>query len=194
MNADQLQKLTLQIQQIMPELVNEWNSVKLPAFEALVEQSFETYFEGRQTQEKTKMVAPILDVIFARLIKCNLPEFIVAEGKGMDYMYGTVPIESKITFGAGRGWTGNGYKKTPWHLLMRFELNAQGVIISKFAAIVDLDQCKSNWTAPGTTANFSTLEFVAEDLSKIIPIVGSITNKTATGKKSVKLNTIMESV
>lgn len=194
MNADQLQKLTLQIQQIMPELVNEWNLVKLPAFEALVEQPFETYFEGRQTQEKTKMVAPILDVIFARLIKRNLPEFIVAEGKGMDYMYGTVPVESKITFGTGRGWTGNGYKKTPWHLLMRFELTDQGVIISKFAAMVDLDNCKSKWTAPGSTSNFSTLEFVAEDFDKLIPVVGSISNKTSTGRQSVKLNIIMESV
>ena len=187
-----MQQLSNCIQQILPQVVNEWNTIKLPLFEQLVEQSFEKYFEGRQTQEKTKMVAPILDSIFARRICDILPEFVVDEGKGHDYIYGSTPFESKITFGEGSSWTGNGYSKTPWHLLMRFEVATDGTITKQFAAIVDLAQCKSKWTAPGTSSNFSTLKFLVEDQNKIMPVVGAITNKTKSGRDGTYVNMIMQ--
>jgi hypothetical protein len=190
-----MQTLVLAIQQILPQVVNEWNTVKLPLFESLVEQSFEKYFEGRQTQEKTKMIAPILDSIFARKINAIIPEFVVSEGKGQDYVYGSVPFESKITFGEGNGWVGNGYSKTPWHLLMRFELTQDGKIVKQFAMIANLDECNSKWDTPGTTSNFSGLKFLAEDHPKLIPIVGSITNKTPSGRKDGKyILPVMESI
>ena len=182
------------IKQVMPDMVNEWNTVKLPLFESLVEQNFEQYFGGRQTQEKTKMVAPILDSIFARRMKNILPEFVTAEGKGQDYLYGTIPFESKITFGTGDSWTGNGYIKTPWHLLRRFEVTDQGKIVQQFAMIANLDECKSRWTAPGTTSNFSTLKFVAEDQVKIHTVIGSVIDRTKTGRPAAYLTPIMESV
>jgi len=190
-----MQALVNAIQQILPEVVNEWNTVKLPLYESLVEQSFEKYFEGRQTQEKTKMVAPILDSIFARKINDILPEFVVSEGKGQDYVYGSTPFESKITFGENYGWVGNGYSKTPWHLLMRFELTKDGKIVKQFAMIANLDECKSKWDKPGTTSNFSGLKFLVEDQNKIIPIVGTITNKTPSGRKDGKyILPVMESI
>ncbi|MEY4647123.1 MAG: hypothetical protein RIQ98_959, partial [Bacteroidota bacterium] len=43
------------------------------------------------------MVAPILDVIFARLVNSLLPDFKVDEGVGRDYNYKGTPLESKIT-------------------------------------------------------------------------------------------------
>lgn len=189
-----MQTLSDAIQQVLPEVVQEWNTIKLPLFESLVEQSFEKYFEGRQTQEKTKMVAPILDSIFARRMQAIIPEFVVAEGKGQDYVYGAIPFESKITFGEGDSWTGNGYSKTPWHLLMRFEVAANGIIVKQFAMITDLTTCKSKWTAPGTTSNFSTLRFVVEDQDKLIPVVGAVTNKTKTGRDATYVSPVMESV
>lgn len=182
------------IRRAVPKMAFEWNTIKLPLFESLVEQSFEKYFEGRQTQEKTKMVAPILDSIFARLIKAKIPEFDVSEGKGQDYLYGDIPLESKITFGEGDSWTGNGYSKTPWHLLMRFEVSPTGIITKQFAMMTKLDDCKSKWTAPGTTSNFSTLKFLVEDQTKLIPIIGSITDKTKTGRNGTYLSPIMESI
>lgn len=182
------------IQQVVPSMIQEWNTSKLPQFESLVEQSFEKYFEGRQTQEKTKMVAPILDSIFARRMQAIVPEFVVAEGKGKDYLYGEIPFESKITFGEGDSWTGNGYSKTPWHLLMRFEVTPQGKIIRQFAMITNLEQCKSKWSAPGSTSNFSTLKFVAEDQDKLTTVIGSVTNKTKTGRNGSYISPIMESV
>jgi hypothetical protein len=186
-----IEKLKSAIQQVMPEVIEEWNTVKLPLFEALVEQKFEKYFEGRQTQEKTKMVAPILDSIFARRMNIILPDFLVDEGKGQDFSYGKVKIENKITFGEGDSWTGNGYKKTAWHLLMRFLVQNDGIISNKFVMMADMDKCKSSWTAPGTTSNFSTLKFVSEDNKKLIPIIGSISTSTRTGKPGTYIRPIM---
>jgi hypothetical protein len=189
-----MNELVEAIKTAIPEVIQEWNTIKLPLFEQLVEQPFEQYFEGRQTQEKTKMVAPILDSIFARRVKAIIPEFIVAEGKGLDYMYGDIPVENKITFGSGDSWTGNGYSKTPWHLLVRFELTEQGTIVSQFAMMTDLSQCNSKWTAPGTTSNFSTLKFKVEDMDKLIPIIGQVSKKTITGRNSTYVRLLMESV
>ena len=186
-----MNNLVTAIRAVTPLVVKEWNAVKLPLFEQLVEQSFEQYFQGRQTQEKTKMVAPILDSIFARLIQQILPEWVIAEGKGLDYMYGEIPFECKITFGSGDSWTGNGYSKTPWHLLMRFELDQQGTIIKQFAAIADLLGCVSKWTSPGDTSNFSTLKFRVVDQSRLIPICGEVSNLTRTGKPATYVMPVM---
>jgi hypothetical protein len=189
-----MQKLVAAIKIVVPKVVEEWNTVKLPLFELLVEQSFKDYFEGRQTQEKTKMVAPILDSIFARLMKNIIPIFVVSEGKGQDYLYGIIPIESKITFGIGDSWTGNGYSKTPWHLLMRFELNEDGKIIGQFAMITDLSQCVSKWSSPGDKSNFSTLRFKVVDMNNLIGIIGRMSNKTKTGKDSTYVTPLIESI
>ena len=189
-----MENLVTAIRAVIPGVVKEWNTVKLPLFEQLVGQSFEQYFQGRQTQEKTKMVAPILDSIFALRLKHILPEWMVAEGKGLDYMFGEIPFECKITFGSGDSWTGNGYSKTPWHLLMRFELDQQGNIIKQFAAIVDLSACGSKWSATGDTSNFSTLKFQLADQPHLIPICGKFSNITRTGRPATYIMPIMETV
>ena len=176
-----MDQLITAIKSVMPLLIAEWNNTKLSQFEQLVEQPFAQYFEGRQTQEKTKMVAPILDSVFARLMKPILPGFDVDEGKGRDYIWDTIPLESKITFGSGKSWTGNGYAKTPWHILMRFEITEDGVIVGYFATLVNLDNCASKWTVPpadkAKTSNFSTLTFLKEDHQHLLPIHGEFTAK-----------------
>ena len=61
--------------------------------------------------------------------------------------------------------------------------------------IANLDECKSKWDKPGTTSNFSGLKFLVEDQDKIIPIVGTITNKTPSGRKDGKyILPVMESI
>jgi hypothetical protein len=196
MNKQKFEMIRLadSIKQVLPAVVKEWNAVKLPLFESLVEQSFADYFKKRLTQEKTKMLAPILDNIFARHMKAVVHNFVVSEGKGQDYSYGSIPMESKITFGIGDSWTGNGYNKTPWHLLMRFELTEHGKIINHFVMITDLSECSSQWTAPGKNSNFSTLKFKIDDLDKLITVIGQVSEKTRTGRKSTYVTTLMESV
>jgi hypothetical protein len=169
-----MQPLIDAIRANLPAIVDEWNTVKLPLFESLVEKKFVDYFKGRQTQEKTKMVAPVLDSIFHRKINAVLPTFEVDEGKGRDYSYNNTPLECKITFGEGNGWVGNGYAKTPWHILLRFNLTDNGIITDMFAMMANLDECQSKWTAPGTSSNFSGLTFVKEDKDNLKIIVGSI--------------------
>jgi len=174
MDQQQINGLVAAIQTTVPGMVTEWNTKKLPQFENLVEQTFRQYFEGRQTQEKTKLVAPILDVVFARLMKTQLTDFVIDEGVGRDYCYGTTPLESKITLGQGNGWVGNGYAKTPWHILMKFSMDDDGHIGEMFATLVDLDQCQSKWTAPDTSSNFSGLTFLTEDADQLTPIIGTV--------------------
>jgi hypothetical protein len=188
MNTAQINELSNAIQKILPLVVEEWNTKKLPLFESLVEQSFVDYFAGRQTQEKTKMVAPILDSIFYRYISSILSNFEVAEGKGTDYKWNKVFFESKITFSEGNSWTGNGYTKTPWHILMKFNLTEEGHIVSQFAMLANLDECTSKWTAPGQKSNFSTLAFVVEDIQNLIPIIGTVSDKTSEGRSTKKAN------
>jgi hypothetical protein len=186
-----IQDLVDAIRQVMPEVVDEWNTTKLEQFEQLFGQSFENFFQGKQTQEKTKLIAPIIDSVFARRVQTRLPNFLLAEGKGQDYMFNHVPIESKITFGQGDSWTGNGYAKTPWHLLMRFELLNTGEMTHHFAMITDLAACQSQWTAPGTTSNFSTLRFSIQDFDNLIPITGTISNLTQTGRNGKYVRAIL---
>jgi len=157
--------------------VAEWNNTKKNQFENLMEQSFSVYFSNRQTQEKTKMVSPIIDAVFSRIMKKLLINFHVDEGKGKDYRWCKLELENKLTLSVGNSWTGNGYKKTSFHILNRMELNDDGEIISYFSALVDLSECESNWTAPTTKSNFSTLKFLNNDFSKIQLIHGDMTKK-----------------
>jgi hypothetical protein len=157
---------------VIPVLVKEWNTVKLPEFERIYEQSFASLYKNRQTQEKTKAIAPFIDVMFARLIKEYIPDFEIDETVGRDYTWDKEGWECKITFGSGVGWTGNGYAKTSNHILLRFTLTEDGVMTEMFAALTDLDDCKSNWTDPTNKSNFSTLAFLKEDEDKLDVIIG----------------------
>jgi hypothetical protein len=170
------------IQQTLPAVAQEWNTVKLPLFETLVEKSFADYFEGKQTQEKTKLVAPVLDIIFARQVSAVVPEFVIKEGKGQDYQYGSIPFECKITFGIGNNWNGNGYAKAPWHILLRFDMAENGTITHMFATLVNLDNCVSKWKSASKgntkTVNWYHLVFLKEDLAQLTLAVGEIQQKS----------------
>ena len=181
-----MKDLNTAIELILPDLVNEWNTVKLPLCEKLWEKTFKEYFAGRQTQEKTKMIAPILDVIFARLVGDIIEEFTVDEGKGRDYDYNGTPIECKITLGAGNGWVGNGYTKSPEHILMRFGVDENGIINEYFVMTVNLDKCISKWSNPGTSSNFSGLGFMIEDAEHLNVILG----KTKLKRKKIAIEMV----
>ena len=167
-----MKELRNTIKEVLPELVDTWNNEKLPLLETVWEQSFKDYFSKRQTQEKTKMVAPVLDVIFSRLMKEKLSGFVVDEGKGRDYDFNGTKIECKITLSVSDSWTGNGYPKTPWHIFFKFEMNEHGKIISSFSTLVNMSKCKSAWSTTGSSANFSSLKFLVEDLEHLDIISG----------------------
>ena len=160
------------VKESIPLVIEEWNNVKLKQFESLYEQSFEEYFSNRETQEKTKVVSPVIDVIFARIMSQKIENFVIDEGKGRDYNWKGIPLENKLTLSISNSWTGNGYKKTDYHLLSKFELNEKGLIISYFSCLVNLEDCLSSWSLPDKKSNFSTLKFLNVDFDKIILIHG----------------------
>jgi hypothetical protein len=94
-------------------------------------------------------------------------------------VFENISIEGKITLSKDNSWTGNGYKKTNWHLLVKLELDDNGMIRYSFCALVPLDECDSNWTKPTLGSNFSSLKFENRDYQKINIINGMIERKTS---------------
>ena len=168
-----MEKLIQAIKDSIPLVIEEWNNKKINHFEILFEHSFEDYFCERETQEKTKIISPIIDTIFARIMSQQIDNFVIDEGKGRDYRWYNIPLENKLTLSTGNSWTGNGYEKTDYHILSKFELNKSGKIISYFSCLVNLKECSSFWSKPHKS-NFSTLKFLNDDFDKIIPIHGNI--------------------
>ena len=167
-----MQDLIKAIEVSIPLVINEWNTKKIKQFETLYEQPFAKYFNNRQTQEKTKVVSPVIDTVFARIMS-EQTNFVIDEGKGRDYQWNGIPLENKLTLSTGNSWTGNGYKKTDFHILSKFELDENGLIVNYFSCLVNLTECLSNWTTP-KNSNFSTLQFLSEDFDKITVIHGSL--------------------
>ncbi len=168
-----MENLIKAIEKSIPIVVNEWNTKKIQQFETLVEQPFSKYFLNRETQEKTKMVSPIIDIIFARVMSEQVDCFVIDEGRGRDYQWNGIPLENKLTLSTGNSWTGNGYKKTDFHILSKFELDENGFIVSYFSCLVNLTNCLSDWSKP-KNSNFSTLKFLNEDFEKVTVIHGKM--------------------
>jgi len=168
-----MEDLIKAIEKSIPLVVSEWNTKKIQQLEVAWEQPFGKYFLNRETQEKTKMVSPIIDIVFARVMSEQIDGFVIDEGKGRDYQWNGIPLENKLTLSTGNAWTGNGYKKTDFHILSKFELDENGFIISYFSCLVNLTNCLSDWSKP-KNSNFSSLKFHNEDSDEIIVIHGSL--------------------
>ena len=166
------------LQEQLPFIVEEWNTVSLPLMEKLYRKSFKDIFKNRQTQEKTKAISPIIDEIIAEKIQEKISNFTITEGKGFDYTLNNTEIEWKNSLSDSKSWTGNGYKKTNWHVLCKFIPNEDGIIEEYFACIVPYDMVDSNWSDTGNS-NFSSLQLLKSDLDNIIEVSGKF-------KKAVK--------
>jgi hypothetical protein len=99
------------------------------------------------------------------------------EIKNSDFMFNLIPLEGKLTLSLGNSWTGNGYKKTNYHILIKLNINTQGYIESSFCAIVPVDEILSSWSKPKLNSNFSTLKLLNEDYDKILIIKGKLLKK-----------------
>ena len=164
------------IRTVYLEAINEFNTVKMPLLEEALGRSIIEEFPDpvKRTAETTKVLARILDNTFFRHIHAIEPTFIEDESAGRDNLFGTIPIEQKITFGKGNSWTGNGYDKTGWHLLKKFSMNDAGRINGCFLALVNLEECISKWSERTLKSNFSSLHLKSVDKDKIHVIVGTL--------------------
>ena len=171
-----MQSLANTIRTCLPAVLREFNDVRLPLLEQALGRTIIDEFPDpvKRTSETTKVIGRILDNTFFRHIHAVEPEFIQDEGAGRDLQYKTIPIEDKNTFGKGDSWTGNGYDKTGWHLLKKFEVNESGRICAAFIALVNLNECESCWSDRTLKSNFSSLMLRSVDMDKIIVVVGSL--------------------
>ena len=170
-----LQDVAPALREQLPSICNEWNTVSLPLMETLYRKSFKKIFENRQTQEKTKAISPIIDEIIAEKIQEKVSNFTITEGKGFDYTLNDTEIEWKNSLSDSDSWTGNGYRKTNWHVLCKFIPNEDGVIESYFACIIPYDMLESNWSETGNS-NFSSLKLLKDDNLKIIKVAGTLSS------------------
>jgi hypothetical protein len=174
-------KLKQTIKQVLPAVIKEVNSVRIPALEQAWGRSFKDEFanEDQTTVEIAKNYARVLNNCLHRHISATLPEFKEHTTDGSDYIYGDLLIEDKNSFSPdSNGWVGNGFGKTPVHLLKKFRCCENGRITEAFVALVDLSKCKSQWSDKSLNTNRSTISFANDDLNEINLIFGEIQTKT----------------
>jgi hypothetical protein len=171
-----MKELIETIKQVLPAVINEVNEIRIPALETAWGRSFkdEMANEDQITVEIAKNYARPLNNAFFRHISNQLPNFKEHTTNGSDYAFGKILIEDKNSFSDGNGWVGNGFQKTPIHMLKKFQVNEKGRIVKAFIAIVDLSKCKSAWSAKTVNTNRSVIQFGAADQAHINVIVGSL--------------------
>lgn len=159
------------------EIIEDFNNHISVKFEEFFFMSYSEYFKNSKTQEITKIISPVFNAI---LCKKLMPfGFKRCETDGSDYVFQDIQIEGKITLSKDNSWTGNGYTKTNWHLLIKLELDENGMIDYSFCALVPLDECVSKWPSPTLNSNFSSLKFENQDYQKLNIINGMIERKTS---------------
>ena len=173
-NIKPLQKA---IKDSIPKVVEQWNSIKIKQLETYLGDSCKNFFNKVSTTEKTKIISPAISNAFFKELSLILPDFKKHETTGSDYIYNGLKIELKVTLSPKETWTGNGYKKEPTHILLKFKLEDDYKISAYFSMIVNLDQTKGKWTDPDLSSNFSTLKFLNEDSEKLIICNGNFVKK-----------------
>lgn len=175
-----MQALIQALRTALPLAIEEMNSQRIPQLEAAWGRSFqeEMQNESQVTVEIAKNYARPLNNAIYRRVREQCPEFQENTINGSDYEFQGALIEDKNSFSEGVGWVGNGFDKAPLHLLKKFTVNSQGRITGVFAALVDLSQCQSGWSAKTTATNRSVIQFTVADLPQIQVIMGTVkTNK-----------------
>lgn len=174
------------INQSIPEIINDFNTVRLPALETAwgrtVAEQREFWDHDQISVEYSKNFSIPINNAFFRAINSKLPQFKEKTTRGSDYIYGDVLIEDKNAFnGTGKQWTGNGFGKCPWHLLKRFEIDEiSGRIVKAFVMLVDLSVTEANWgekTVNGKTSQRVGLQFTKQDRDNLLVAWGNVIEK-----------------
>lgn len=175
-----MQPLIQTLQQVLPQAVAEFNEIRLPALETAWGRSFaeEMQNETQKTVEISKNYSRPLNNTIFRHVAAQLPGFTELTTQGSDYLYLGTAIEDKNSFSPSNGWVGNGFAKTAWHLLKKFQVDDRGRISHAFVALVDTSLCTATWTARNVKTNRSIISFRLEDLDHIQVIVGGIKSCT----------------
>jgi hypothetical protein len=158
------------------KIVSRYNTmINGDAFFLLYNKTPKDYFKDLPTSERTKQLSSIVYAAIEQVLEpYGLESF---AGNGNDYRWFDNLLEGKISLSLKEGWTGNGFKKTNWHFLVKLDMDENMLIARSFVALVPLNECQSNWSSKTTKSNFSTLKLRKEDMDKIKVCVGSLTEK-----------------
>lgn len=125
--------------------------------------------------EFSKLVNPNLDRFLYEVLSKNSKDFKKEEINGSDFTYKHIPFELKTTNckSDNTSWTGNQFKKTNWHLLLKYKFDTENIqyITSLYALFAPLDECANGWKANGKS-HFGGLNFKIEDQKNLIMIYG----------------------
>ena len=167
-----MEKLSIQLSSLWPTIIDGFEKHIENIWTIVFFKTFPTWKENKKTEEITKVLSPMFTEYLEQIL--NKIGFKVSEGKGFDYIWENILLEGKLSLSKSNSWTGNGFPKANWHLLVKISFNEQGKIDGSFVCLVPLNECKSSWTKSGEKDNFSTLKLRTEDLNKIISIVGTL--------------------
>ena len=185
-----MQQLSEVIRKVLPAVIKEVNEVRIPALESAWGRSFkeELANEDQVTVEISKNYNRVLNNTLFRHVSAILKDFREHTTNGSDYVLGDVLIEDKNSFSDSGGWVGNGFDKTPVHLLKKFKCDDNGRIREAFICIVDLSKCSSQWSDRSINTNRSVISFDKEDRSNIHVVYGEMK------VNRVKLKPIMKKI
>lgn len=178
---NKINELVNTIKSVLPEVINEFNEIRLPALENAWGRKFvdELKNENQKTVEISKNFVRPINNVFYRHISEKLPAFVEETIDGSDYRFYDILIEDKNSFSPeSNTWFGNGFKKTDWHLLKKFKTDDNGRITEAFICLVNIAKTNSSWSERVIQTNGSTINFQNEDEDKIIVIWGSLERKT----------------
>ena len=169
-------KIANTIKEHHSETIKLFNEAIEVGFPLLFGKTAKEFFSGYPTSEKTKVLSPIF---YNKMEKVYHPHGLIPSPEvGKDYEWFVLDLEGKVSLSMNEEWTGNGYKKTNWHLLIKFEMDENMFIKKSFVCLVPLDECYSAWTEPKQKVNFSSLKLRNEDEDNIIVCVGSLSKKS----------------
>jgi hypothetical protein len=172
-----MEPLIATLRRLLPNIIQDFNHVRLPALEVALGRPFREEFTTETTDSVTKVLCRPLNNSMFRHLHAELPEFSEIATKGFDWKFGDIPIEDKNSFSSADAWTGNGFDKTGWHLLKKFTVNEDGRITEAFVALVDITKCSGCWTGKTMTSNFSSLKFTCDDIPHLHIIHGEVKPK-----------------
>lgn len=174
-----MKQLIQTIKQVLPQVIQEVNEIRIPALETAWGRSFQEEManEDQITVEIAKNYARPLNNAMFRHLQARLPKFTEHSTNGSDYAFGSILIEDKNSFSDSNSWVGNGFAKTPIHLLKKFQVDERGRINKAFVAVVDLGRCASAWTAKTVETNRSTIKFTVNDIEHIQVAYGELAVK-----------------
>jgi len=158
------------------EIIKKFNEHLNENFSKLYFKSFREYSLTMKTQDKTPLISGIFNGIMCIVLEDY--GFIRHETDGYDFIYKTIKIEGKNTTSLSDSWTGNGFHKTNWHLLIKLSLDDDGLIKESFCTFLPLDESYSYWTAKTEKCNYSSLSINKNDYDKAIVVRGEFVEKT----------------